>query len=121
MRFEHNKVYNTITKSSKLACNFLKYIHQQGFTKSPYYYGSNNKEYILSYVEGKTYNLDYPIVNEKIIVSSVKLLCKYHHISEKFTTSELMQKDNWMFEARNPIQVICHNDFAPYNICYIDS
>lgn len=46
-RFEQNKVYRPVTKSSKFVCSFLEYIHQQGFDKAPKYYGSNDDEYIL--------------------------------------------------------------------------
>lgn len=77
--------------------------------------------FLVSFIDGST--CDYPLSEDvkslEALISSAKLLRNYHDASQYF----LKQSDdanigNWMFPCRDPQEVICHNDFAPYNICY---
>lgn len=117
------KVYKPLSPWSKNIHQFLVFMKSQGFNTLPEPLGVDDKGYeILSYIEGKAG--DYPLTNtirsNQALTSCAKLLRKYHDVSAKFVQSTSFSLDNWMFSAREPVEVICHNDFAPYNICYIE-
>lgn len=102
--------------------NFLRFLIEEGVTYIPQPYGINEKgEEILSYVQGEVYNYPLPeiMLQDKMIISSAKLLRSYHKVSGKYIDN-LTNKEEWMLPAIDPIEVMCHGDFAPYNVTIID-
>ncbi|MBA3236986.1 MAG: aminoglycoside phosphotransferase family protein [Parachlamydiaceae bacterium] len=98
---------------------FLRYLHDQGFHSVPEPFGFDKEgREILSFVEGVTF--DYPLSEKarsmSVLLSSAKLLRAYHDVSVNFLN--LDTSNNWMFPSREPQEVICHNDFAHYNIVF---
>jgi len=100
---------------------FFQDLRAQGFTQAPIPLGCD-EEYgyeILSIVPGETGSfLENPnLYSVKALTSSALLLKAYHNAAKSF-----VQKYNkvmpWMLPILNPQEVICHSDFAPYNICF---
>lgn len=101
---------------------FLKYLEEKSdFT--PYYIRHDTKEITLSYVKGETIHTELSQISYEhkieMIKSSAKLLKKFHHLSEQF---ERLEEDLFYLNYEGFLEkdVICHNDFAPYNITFND-
>ena len=102
--------------------DFLNFLKEEGVTYVPRPYGINEKgEEILSYVQGEVYNYPLPefMLQDNMIISSAKLLRSFHEVSGRYI-DQLTSKEEWMLPAINPIEVMCHGDFAPYNVTIMD-
>lgn len=102
---------------------FLQFLHEEGADFVPKPYGINErKEEILSFMPGDVYNYPLPkkLLRDSMIVSSSKLLLKFHKYSERYV-SRLTNYEQWMLPASYPIEVMCHGDFAPYNVTIVNN
>ena len=72
---------------------------------------------ILSFVPGEVPH-DTPdwLWSETLLAEIARALRQLHDASADFETDDA----RWQLEARTPREVICHNDFAPYNTTFID-
>jgi thiamine kinase-like enzyme len=77
----------------------------------------NDGNEIISFIPGEVSN--YPLsetaVSQKALISAAKLLRDYHDASASFL-NELQGNESWMLPPRKPAEVICHGDYAPYNV-----
>lgn len=95
----------------------LDFLHSHGFTQCPRSIALDDKTETLSFVSGQTF--DYPlkgsVASEEALRSAATLLREFHNVSAKFIghDSSVM---TWMLPSREPVEVICHGDFAPYNV-----
>lgn len=97
----------------------LKHLEQAGFDGAPKVFGVNQQgQEELSFVDGETYN--YPlkgaIASREALESAARLLRSYHDATVSFLSQQASQQLQWMLPSRQPQQVICHGDFAPYNV-----
>lgn len=120
-RSEH-KVYRPRGKWSKTIHSLLSHITENGFNAAPKPYGFDDKDNeILSYVEGDVFN--YPlkgnIATTEALTSAAKLLRLYHDASSSFLLNHSVESLEWMLPSREPMEVICHGDYAPYNVALI--
>ena len=96
----------------------LNHVRSQGFlgAPEPLGYDSEGGE-IVSYIAGEVCN--YPLTaaakSREALISAAELLLAYHDATTSFLPS-LKWDEVWMLPAREPIEVICHGDFAPYNV-----
>jgi hypothetical protein len=99
---------------------FLDTLRKQGFKQAPEPLGFDEVgNEILSYLDGETsdYPLPEDIRSKKTLVSSAKLLRCYHDVSTAYLKT-LSSEQRWMLPVQEPQEVMCHGDFAPYNICF---
>lgn len=97
---------------------FLAHLEHAGFAQAPRFLGIDDKgREILSVLPGST---EFPAdmwTNEAVIVASAHMLRAYHDASHGF---DFGAAEDWAFcypdAARH--EVICHNDFAPYNMVF---
>lgn len=119
-----NKVYRPRGKWSETVHRLLLHIAAEGFTSAPRPYGfdDNNNE-ILSYVCGDVVN--YPlkgnIATTEALITAAKLLRRYHDASSSFLSKHTFEKLEWMLPRKEPAEVICHGDYAPYNVSLVGS
>jgi hypothetical protein len=103
----------------------LEHLAAAGFDRAPAYLGVDaaGRE-ILSYVPGETC-FDYPCAADPaeqraVVAAAARLLRAYHDATSGFVVQE---SDAWMFaysgDASDDL-VVCHNDFAPYNVTFLD-
>lgn len=100
---------------------FLDFMHNNGADFVPMPYGIEKGHEILSYIHGDVFNDPLPDIfyDDSMIVSSALLLKKFHEISKNFIP--FITKDcKWMLEPMSPIEVICHGDYAPYNVVIVN-
>lgn len=113
------KVYRPSGFWSESVHKLLYHLESKGFYNAPKFldYDSDGNE-ILSFVSGDVYN--YPlkgnIATDEALISASKLLRQYHDITASFITSPSFESSQWMLPSRSPYEVICHGDFAPYNV-----
>lgn len=117
-----NVVYRKAGPWTQQIHKFLQYLHNQGFHAVPKPFGFDKQgREIVSFIEGETF--DYPLSEKassvNVLTSAAKLLRDYHDISMNFLNIH-SSSHNWMFPTKNPREVICHNDFAPYNVVFRD-
>lgn len=98
----------------------LKHLENEGFELAPKSYGFDDKgNEVLSYVEGDVFN--YPltgaVATDEALISAAQLLRKLHDVSSSFVTQALAENLQWMLPSWEPAEVICHGDYAPYNVC----
>ncbi len=96
----------------------LTFLHNNGFDACPEVIGIEGGQEILRFVEGETSN--YPLVGaigtDTALMSAGALLRDFHDVSAQFLVSESAQHLHWMLTPRPPFEVICHGDYAPYNV-----
>ena len=117
-----NIVYRDIKPQSKSIHRLLLHLEKKGIQFCPRFLGLNdNNQEMLSFVEGETIE-DYPEINEiqskvMAVQMAVKMLREYHDATLDF---ERYPDDIWFlnYEGELQTEVICHNDFAPYNVTY---
>ncbi|OCH01843.1 phosphotransferase enzyme family protein [Aliivibrio fischeri] len=114
-----DKVYRPSGFWSVSIHKLLSHLESDGFSGAPKSFGfDDNGNEILSYVSGEVYN--YPlsgnIATDEALISAGTLLRQYHDSTVSFISSPSFQKTEWMLPRRKPYEVICHGDFAPYNV-----
>src|SRR3990167_1124296 len=113
-----NCVHRPAGSWSKEVHRFLHHLRQQGFFNAPEPFGfdAEGKE-ILSFIKGEVSNLLKGASSIKTLTSAAKLLRHYHDASERFlSTLPSNHCSIWQLPYRDPLEVMCHGDFAPYNV-----
>lgn len=101
---------------------FLSFMHENGMGHIPLPLGINEEGMeTVSFVDGIVYNDTLPdqILTDEILAAVAKLLRRYHDIGMQYV-SQLTGNEVWMLPGRMPAEVMCHGDFAPYNITFVD-
>lgn len=117
-------VYRDIKLQSKTISRLLLHLENKGIQFTPRFLGTKNvnvKQEMLSFVEGETIE-DYPTQNDiqskmMTVQLAAKMLREYHDATLDF---ERCDEDIWFLSYEGNLQkeVICHNDFAPYNVTF---
>jgi hypothetical protein len=100
---------------------FLEFLISKEFDLVPKPYGiTEDNEEILSYVPGTAVNFPLPVIymNDEMIIGAAKLLKKYHDIGRNYL-NKLRGDEKWMLPEIKPVEVMCHGDFASYNVTLI--
>lgn len=101
---------------------FLTFMHQRGarFVPEPYAITEQQQE-LLSYMPGEVYNDPLPawMLEDRMLISAARLLKTFHEHSQHYIRL-LTQEEPWMLTAQQPAEVMCHGDFAPYNVTIVD-
>lgn len=102
--------------------SFLQFLWDKGFDNIPKPYGltEDGKE-MVSYVDGDVYHDDLWRIfqSEEVLIDVAKLLRRFHNAGKEYMTN-LTGDEPWMLQKRQPQEVMCHGDFAPYNITFVD-
>ena len=95
----------------------LAHLRSEGITWCPEPMGwtSDGRE-SLSYLKGKvpTYPMPPWVYDEAVLVQAAQWLREFHDATEHYVDPEA----RWRAARRSPAEVICHNDFAPYNMVF---
>lgn len=97
----------------------LEYLSESGFKASPKFIETDGITERLSYIEGVVgnYPLQASMLSDDVVVEAGQLLRQFHDITQNFT----IPKDARFMLPTLPLSdddVICHNDFAPYNLVF---
>lgn len=118
-----DKIYRPSGFWSDSVHKLLLHLKHEGFNDAPTSFGFDaNGNEILSYVAGDVYN--YPLIDNiasnQALSSASKLLRQYHDATVSFIASSSFKNTTWRLPSREPNEVICHGDFAPYNVALKD-
>lgn len=101
---------------------FLSFLHEQGFDCVPKPCGvkADGRE-VVSFVDGVVYNDILPdaIMTDEVLADVAALLRRYHDAGAQYIP-RLTGREQWMLPARSPVEVMCHGDFAPYNLTFVE-
>jgi len=96
----------------------LRHVRAVGFTAVPEPLGFDDAgNEIVTFLEGEVSN--YPLsaaaASEEALISAARLLRAYHEATRAFLAQN-PESHTWLLPSRTPVEVICHGDFAPYNV-----
>lgn len=103
--------------------SFLRFVRAEGAEFVPMPYGMNElKQEQVSYMPGEVFNYPLPdhMLADSMLVSAARLLRTFHQYSERYL-AHLTGQEHWMLEKVSPVEVMCHGDFAPYNVTIISN
>ena len=110
-----NTVRRELKASSVTQHALLHHLEAQGFEAAPRFLGIDDTgREMLSFIPGDTGFVPY-LYSEDVLIGAAKLLRRYHDATQNFVAPP---NAVWMFEPMQPYEVICHGDFAPYNLMY---
>ena len=113
-----NRVHRPVGFWTPTIHALLEHLQKQGFNGAPIPYGIDDQgnEHV-SFIAGEVSN--YPLspaaTSQQALVSAAKLLRRYHDATAGFLNN-YSDEFKWMLPIREPAEVICHGDFAPYNV-----
>ncbi|SNT41062.1 phosphotransferase enzyme family protein [Rhodococcoides kyotonense] len=96
----------------------LAHLRKSGFLYAPKALGTDDRRReILSFLPGTvaTYPLAPHVLTDDTLVAVAKLLRAYHDATVDFVPPGDAQ---WQWPPHEPQEVLCHNDFAPYNLLF---
>ncbi|MFJ8218737.1 phosphotransferase [Bacillus cereus] len=113
-----NTVRRELKPGSAKIHTLLQHLENKGFHHAPKFLGVDEKDReILSFIEGEAGN--YPLKkymwSNAVLKEIAKMLHLYHDAVSDFPLSDEWQP---MDCTPNDIEVLCHNDFAIYNIIF---
>lgn len=88
---------------------------------SPAVHGIDEKgREVLSYLEGEVGHppLGEELRSDAVLVAVARMVRRLHDASAAVVGA--VGVDGWQFPAISPVEVICHNDLAPYNMVFRD-
>ena len=112
-----NTVRRELKPESPKIHKLLKHLEKKGFNYAPKFIGIDEKgREVLSFIEGEAGN--YPLKSYMWSTDDLKEIAKmlrlYHDAVSDFSFDSWQAIDN----TPKPYEVICHNDFAIYNIIF---
>jgi Ser/Thr protein kinase RdoA (MazF antagonist) len=96
----------------------LLHVRQGGFTGAPQPLGFDEQgREIVSYIPGKVshYPLSASAASLEALTSAAMLLRRFHDATAGFLALP-GALESWQLPPRPPFEVVCHGDFAPYNV-----
>jgi len=97
----------------------LDHLNRQGLSWSPRPLGQDERgRDNLTYLPGLVpqYPLPEWIWRDDVLTAAARFMAQLHEASANFDTRGAV----WQLPAHEPAEVICHNDFAPYNMVFTD-
>ena len=96
----------------------LDHCHASGLTSVPraIEVADDGRE-VVSFIAGEVplYPMPTWVWSDHALVSSARLLSQFHRAA-----ASADQTGPWRSPSREPAEVVCHNDFAPYNLVFAD-
>ena len=95
----------------------LQHLAAAGFTEAPVFIEQVGAQERLSFVEGEVGNdpLKAYMQTDQALIEAAQLLRRLHDCTQNFV---IPADAAFMLPVMTPHEVICHNDFAPYNCVY---
>ncbi|WFU09662.1 phosphotransferase [Rhizobium sp. CB3090] len=95
----------------------LSALQSHDFTNAPLSAGYDATWERVSFLPGETGDLDENAAMRSMTAlrSAARLLRRYHDCTALFMRP-LLEDQTWQLPPRLPFEVICHGDFAPYNV-----
>ena len=103
-------VHRTQGAWSENVHRLLDHVRRRGFTGAPRFLGVDERgREILDFIDGTTAD-DVP--SDNVLASAAVLLRRFHDAT---ADGALLELTGWQLPTGDPVEVVCHNDVAPYN------
>jgi phosphotransferase family enzyme len=112
-------VHRAVGPRSSTVHDLLRYLEARGFDGAPRFLGFDDLgREVLTFIEGEvgSYPLPSYMWSDQALTKAARLLRRYHDAT---TGYEPPEGALWQLDAPHPHEVICHNDFAPYNVVFV--
>lgn len=97
----------------------LVVLAQQGFVDVPAVLGADERgREVLTFLPGRVPDVDTEVVSEAALTSAMRWLRRYHDAVDGVCFDGPWRTTNRLLE---PGELICHHDFAPYNVALSSS
>jgi hypothetical protein len=97
----------------------LRHLERRGFDGAPRFLGLDDRgREVLTFIPGMVgnYPLPFDAWSDEALVHAARLMRRYHDATVGYAPAE---DAVWRLQApHGPHEVICHNDFAPYNLVF---
>ena len=94
----------------------LRHVRAAGFTLAPEPLGIDEQgREILTFVPGVAGGPPDVIFAEETLDGVARMLRAFHDATAGFA---LLAGGTWQFPVHEPVEVVCHNDVAPYNLVF---
>ncbi|MCE2596985.1 phosphotransferase [Motilimonas cestriensis] len=116
---QHHRVYRETGSWTPAVHQLLTYLAEQQFEGVPQCLGMTpDGREVLTLVAGEVCDgrLTGEQTNDNTLQSAAKFLRQFHDCSARW--SEKGSQSDWMLPVREPVEVICHGDYAPYNVAF---
>ncbi|WP_064709611.1 phosphotransferase enzyme family protein [Rhizobium bangladeshense] len=117
-----NNVIRPSGEWTPTAHRFLRHLRSKGFLAAPEPIRITCEgQEVVGYVAGRVCeDLGDPLIgSERMLISAARLLRDFHTASQGFLESDDAAQI-WMLPPQEPREVVCHGDYAPYNVATID-
>ncbi|GAA1279073.1 aminoglycoside phosphotransferase family protein [Saccharothrix xinjiangensis] len=93
----------------------LEHLAPLGLSPAPHGIDERGRE-VLSYLEGEVGHPPLPeeLRSDRVLVEVARLARRLHDASAGLAHL----REGWRFPPVEPVEVICHNDLAPYNVVF---
>ncbi|RIV40033.1 phosphotransferase [Micromonospora radicis] len=107
-------VHRPVSSAAPAIHRFLRHLHEHGFHGAPEprgFDGAGNE--VLTFVDGEVPDALTPdLRTRELLTTAAALLRGLHDASVTFRPRS---DDPWLLPVRQPAEVMCHGDAAPYN------
>ena len=117
----NDTVRRATSAQSSTVHRFLTYLSKSGLDCSPKFLGIDSKgRESLTYMHGECAISPDHWREDKYILTAADLLREFHDASSGYVGTDI---DVWgyVYPDESKHEVICHNDFAPYNLVFDDN
>jgi hypothetical protein len=117
-----NRVLRSTGYWSPTVHRLLQHLQEKNFAYSPTFFGLEQEREVLEFIPGVVpqYPLFNFVLSNDSISRAAKMLREFHDATRDFVH---LPSDHWQVPEliREPIEVVCHNDFSPYNTVFRDA
>lgn len=95
----------------------LRHVRDHGITWVPEPIGLDELgREIVSFLSGEVPQYPFPrwIWDDDVLISAASRLAQLHEVTRAFDVTGA----EWQLPVHQPVEVVCHNDFAPYNMVF---
>ena len=95
----------------------LRHVRANGLTEAPEPLGRDAEgREVLAFIPGAVHGYPMPgwMWGDAVLVAAAELLRRYHDATAGFAPPDA----HWRLPRREPVEVVCHSDFAPYNLVF---
>jgi Phosphotransferase enzyme family len=99
----------------------LLHLQEKNFAYAPKFFELEQEREVLEFIPGVVPQYPFPdfVLSHDSISRAAKMLRGFHDATRDFVH---LSSDRWQIPEliREPVEVVCHNDFSPYNTVFRD-
>lgn len=114
-----DRVYRSAGSWTPGIQRLMRHLRDSGLEWVPEPFGMDDRgREVVAFIPGTVPNYPLPdyVWDEETLVTSARMLRDLHDATAGYRDPDAQ----WRLPAHEPVEVICHNDFAPYNMVFRD-